>query len=277
MPLFVVATPLGNLTDITYRALEVLKAADFIAAEDTRHSRKLLDHYGIKTPMIPFHEHNEKSQSEKILQALADQKKVALISDAGTPLISDPGYSLVKLAHDKKFPVIPIPGPCAVIAALSASGLPSDHFIFEGFLPSKGESREKKLAAFKGERRTVIIYESPHRILNLIELIQKIFGDDRVITVAREMTKQFETIKQGPVSALLAWMKADKNQQKGEFVVLLKGEDKEEQQDHSLQEAKKILTVLLKELSVKQAVSLTTQLTHVNKKAVYELALSLVG
>jgi len=147
----------------------------------------------------------------------------------------------------------------------------------EGFLPSKGESREKKLAAFKGERRTVIIYESPHRILNLIELIQKIFGDDRVITVAREMTKQFETIKQGPVSALLAWMKADKNQQKGEFVVLLKGEDKEEQQDHSLQEAKKILTVLLKELSVKQAVSLTTQLTHVNKKAVYELALSLVG
>lgn len=269
--LYIVATPIGNLKDITFRAVEILQSVDVIAAEDTRHSASLLQHYTVKTPVISLHEHNERERAMSILERLIKGESVALISDAGTPLISDPGYFLVKEARNQDIRVVPIPGPSAVITALSAAGLPTDKFIFEGFLSSKSKQRKDRLMALQNESRTTIFYESPHRILDLLLDVQEVLGDERRLVIARELTKKFETIREGTVSALIEWVKSDENQQRGEIVVLLQGVKSQENPD----EIKKILSLLLECLPMKQAVEITTKITKQRKNEVYELALQL--
>jgi len=200
--LYLVATPIGNLDDITFRAVEVLKHVDLIAVEDTRHSKKLLKHYDVATPTLSLHDYNESARCAELIKRLVAGIDIALISDAGTPLISDPGYRLVAAAHQHDIKVIPIPGACAAIAGLIASGLPTDRFVFVGFLPAKGAARKKRLEEFTNESRTIIFYESVHRIINLIDLLNEVFGGARVATVARELTKTFETIHQAKLSDL---------------------------------------------------------------------------
>ena len=270
--LYIVSTPIGNLADMTFRAITVLKSVQVIAAEDTRHSQILLSHYHIHTPCISLHEYNEATRLEKIISRLRDKKSIALISDAGTPLISDPGFKLVRAVREANFPVIPIPGACASIAALVASGLPTDRFIFEGFLPVKSTALEKRLSTFKTETRTMIFYESAHRIVDTLQSMKKIFGADRVAVIAKELTKSFETIEQNCLATLCEWITADPYRQKGEFVILLQGSTLD--RDHS-DHIKQTLTILLRELPLKQAVSLTCRLTHANKKMVYTMALSI--
>jgi len=274
MPIYIVATPIGNLGDISERAIETLKSVDLIAAEDTRHSRKLLQHFDIETPMISLHEHNEKIKSEKIFELIEQGKSVAIISDAGTPLVSDPGYPLVHEAQERNIDVIPIPGPCAAITALSASGLPSDRFIFEGFLSAKQNARIKKLEEFLYETRTMIFYESPHRILEALKDMRTVFGDDRYVVVARELTKLYETIHGDSLDHLIQWMEEDPHQQAGEFVVLITGVEKVKT-DSVAEEDEKILKILLEELSVKQASQLAAKITGKKKNILYEMALGL--
>ncbi len=269
--LYIVATPIGNLKDITFRAVEILQSVDIIAAEDTRHSVSLLQHYAVKTPVISLHEHNERERAAQMLERLTKGEAIALISDAGTPLISDPGYFLVKEVRNKGIRVVPIPGPSAAIAALSAAGLPTDKFIFEGFLPNKSKQRKDSLAALLNESRTMIFYESPHRILDLLLDMQEVLGGERMLVIARELTKKFETIREGSVHDLIEWVKNDENQQRGEIVVLLEGLKTKENPD----EIKKILSILLESLPVKQAVDITTKITGQRKNEVYELALQL--
>ena len=216
--LYIVSTPIGNLKDITYRAVETLSKVSIIAAEDTRHTKILLDHYGIKTPTTSYYDQNEKVKSQYILTLLLEGKDVALVSDAGTPGISDPGFVLIRLAQENKIPINVVPGPCAAIAALSASGLPSHAFIFEGFLPVKSGARRKKLESLKVEDRTVVFYESPHRILKTLKDIVEVL-DNPVIVCARELTKKFEEIKKGPAQELLDHFTA--HPPKGEFVLLI--------------------------------------------------------
>lgn len=218
--LYIVSTPIGNLKDITLRAIEVLKSVDLIAAEDTRHTKILLSEYQINTPLTSYFEHNEKAKAENLFRQLKEGKNIALVTDAGTPGISDPGYRLVSLAKENGIPMTVIPGPTALIAALSLSGLPTDSFIFAGFLPVKSGGRRKVLESFKDESRTVIFYESPHRILKTLEDIKEVLNDPRVV-VAREITKKFEEVRSGLASELLAHF--EKSTPKGEFVVLLKG------------------------------------------------------
>ena len=270
--LYIVATPIGNLADMTFRAVQVLQAVDLIAAEDTRHSRPLLQHYGIQTPLLSLHAHNEQQRSQELLNRLQQGQKIGLISDAGTPLISDPGYYLVEKARLAGHKVVPIPGVSAVITALSAAGLPTDKFSFEGFLPAKAGARQKRLLELEQEIRTLVFYEAPHRILALIEDMRLVYGDERQVVIARELTKQFETIQGGTLAELQTWLQKDLNQQRGEFVVLLKGCEPllNEQQD----EAHKVLKILLTELPVKQAVKLATQLTSAKKNDLYQWALS---
>ncbi|HRA42445.1 MAG TPA: 16S rRNA (cytidine(1402)-2'-O)-methyltransferase, partial [Gammaproteobacteria bacterium] len=221
--LYIVATPIGHLGDISLRAIDTLKVVDRIAAEDTRHSLGLLKHLGIEKPLVALHEHNEREQAEKLLAFVEDGHALALISDAGTPLISDPGYHLVQLAHQLGIQVVPIPGPCSIITALSASGLPTDRFVFEGFLSAKATARRKQLEKLATETRTLIFFEAPHRILETVAAMQACFGEQRLAVVARELTKTFETIRMGTLSELEAWMKSDAMQQRGEFVVLVAG------------------------------------------------------
>ena len=273
--LYIVATPIGNLGDISARAIETLKHVDFIAAEDTRHSRKLLTQFAINTPMLSLHEHNESERSETLLKRLLQNQNIALISDAGTPLISDPGYRLVQKARQHKIPVIPIPGPCALIAALSASGLNCERFVFEGFLPEKKLARQKKLNDLQHEIRTLVFYEAPHRILDLIEDMLSILGTERQAVLARELTKTFETIHAGNLAELKTWITDDKNQQRGEFVVLVKGN--EPTFSHSELEVQRILTLLLNELPIKQATALAAKITHEKKNKLYTQALALTG
>jgi len=270
--LYIVATPIGNLLDITHRAVQVLQTVDLIAAEDTRHSRPLLLHYGIQTKVLALHAHNEGSRSELLLQNLLQGQSIALISDAGTPLISDPGYILVEAARRKGIKVVPIPGPSAVITALSAAGLPTDKFIFEGFLPPKTGARQKRLAELKVETRTLVFYEAPHRILELFADMIAVLGPDRHAVVARELTKQFETLHGDKLSALSAWLEADPNQQRGEFVILVKGYVP--CQTDKLTSAEEVLRVLLTELPVKQAASLASRLTGAKKNELYQWALA---
>lgn len=272
--LFIVATPIGNLADITYRAVAVLRSVDLIAAEDTRHSKKLLAHYGITTKTLSLHEHNEKWRLEQIVQQLKGGKNIALIADAGTPLISDPGYKLVNKLHQLNLSIVPIPGPCAAIAALSASGLPTDRFMFEGFLTVKKSVRRQRLQALVDEPRTIIFYESVHRIVAFIEMMIEVFTQERIAVIARELTKTYETIYQAPLGELLLWLKNNQNQQKGEFVVLLQGASPRTE-DAKMAEYKRVLPVLLAELPVKQAVAITAQLTAGQRKAIYQLALQL--
>ncbi|PHS25583.1 MAG: 16S rRNA (cytidine(1402)-2'-O)-methyltransferase [Methylophaga sp.] len=271
--LYIVATPIGNLSDISQRAIDTLQEVDVIAAEDTRHSGKLLQHYLISTPMISVHEHNEQQRSEVLLARLQQGESVALISDAGTPLISDPGYRLVSLVRKHNIRVVPIPGSCALISALSASGLASDRFSFEGFLPSKQGARQQALQALENERRTLIFYESPRRLKSCLTDMVAVFGEDRPACLARELTKLHETIDTKPLVELLAWVSDDSNQQRGECVLLIEGI--KEQKESSEIAVNQMLTVLLKELPVKKAAAITASLLDVSKNTAYDMALKL--
>lgn len=272
--LYVVATPIGNLEDFSPRAIKTLQNADQIAAEDTRHSQKLLRHFGILTPLISLHDHNESHSSKILLAYLKKNHSIALISDAGTPLINDPGYSLVKLAQQHGIPVIPIPGPCALITALCASGLACDRFIFEGFLPGKSTARQKKLLEFLYETRTMIFYEAPHRILALIDDMLNVFGPKRYVVLARELTKTFETLHGDNLEQIKIWLNSDKNQQKGEFVVLVEGAEYLNPYEIDTQ---RILEILLDEVSIKQATSIAAKITREKKNKLYALALAITG
>lgn len=246
--LYVVATPIGNLDDISARALRILREVALIAAEDTRHSARLLQHFGIQTPLAACHEHNERDQGGRFLARLQAGEDVALISDAGTPLISDPGYHLVRQARAAGFAVVPVPGACALIAALSAAGLPSDRFIFEGFLPAKAAGRRARLEQVREEPRTLIFYEAPHRILECLQDMREVFGDDRPALLARELTKTFETLQGLPLAELCEWVAADSNQQRGECVVLVAGWQAPEGEEAVSAEALRVLDLLLSTL-----------------------------
>jgi len=270
--LYVVATPIGNLGDFTDRAKQVLSEVDVIAAEDTRTTGKLLNYLGLKKTMMPYHEHNETRQLEVIETKLSQGQSIALVSDAGTPLISDPGYPLVNQLLSKDFRVIPIPGPSAIITALSVSGIATDRFTFEGFLPSKATARLSKLKALVNEPRTMVFYESCHRIAACLDDFKKVFENDRKITVCRELTKKFETIASGTTAELCQWVQQSQ-QQKGEFVLVVSGQSTAV--DNDLLSAQPILETLLSYLAPSQAAAATAQITGLKKKPLYQLALSL--
>jgi 16S rRNA (cytidine1402-2'-O)-methyltransferase len=270
----VVATPIGNLQDITLRALETLKLVDIVAAEDTRHSGQLLVHYGIQTRLMALHEHNERGAGQKLVELLQSGNSVALISDAGTPAISDPGAVLVGLAREAGISVVPIPGANAAIAALSAAGVVAPHFLFYGFLPSKPSQRRHALETLRNLPCTLIFYEAPHRVLDCVTDLATIMGYERTITFARELTKTFETIHASPLADAVAWLEADSNRQRGEFVLLVEGQPvtNEPAIDHKTQ---RILETLLRDLPLKQAVKLAADISGVKKNALYDLALTL--
>ncbi|MFA0917419.1 Ribosomal RNA small subunit methyltransferase I [Pseudomonas coronafaciens pv. garcae] len=271
--LYVVATPIGNLDDMSVRALKVLREVALIAAEDTRHSARLMQHFGISTPLAACHEHNERDESSRFITRLLAGDDIALISDAGTPLISDPGYHLVRQARAAGVPVVPVPGACALIAALSAAGLPSDRFIFEGFLPAKAVGRRAKLEKVKEEPRTLIYYEAPHRILECLQDMELVFGADRHALLAREITKTFETLKGLPLGELRAFVESDSNQQRGECVVLVAGWTQPEEDDVVGAEARRVLGLLLEEMPLKRAAALAAEITGVRKNLLYQVAL----
>jgi 16S rRNA (cytidine1402-2'-O)-methyltransferase len=272
--LYVVATPIGNLGDITLRALEILKSVDAIAAEDTRHSSGLLSHFGISKKLIAVHEHNEQQSAEKLLAQLKNGENIALVTDAGTPAVSDPGAIVVKVVREAGVKVVPIPGASAVVAALSASGITQNGFYFHGFLPASGAARRKTLEALKSQTVTLVLYEAPHRIIECVEDIAKVLGGARQITFCRELTKTFETIYTCPASLANAWLQADANQQRGEFVLLIEAAPVVEVQEISA-EAQRVLKCLLAELPLKQAVALATEITNLKKNDLYEFALKL--
>ncbi|ASQ44592.1 16S rRNA (cytidine(1402)-2'-O)-methyltransferase [Legionella clemsonensis] len=269
--LYIVATPIGNRDDISLRALSTLKSVDSILAEDTRHSLQLLTALGIQKPLVSLHAHNEAEKSQQMIAALEQGKSLALISDAGTPLISDPGFPLVKLAREKQIAVVPIPGPCALITALSAAGIPCDSFTFVGFLPAKAAARKKKLATLSTSEHTLIFYEATHRIRDCIDDIIEVYGPDYDFVLAKELTKTFERFVQGPATTVKRWLQEDDSHCKGEFVLLLPPKLQEISQ---LQE-EETLTILLKELPLKQAVKLAALLTKGNKNELYKRALEL--
>ncbi|WGL62139.1 16S rRNA (cytidine(1402)-2'-O)-methyltransferase [Pseudomonas oleovorans] len=275
--LYVVATPIGNLDDISARGLRILREVALIAAEDTRHSARLLQHFGIQTPLAACHEHNERDQGGRFLARLRAGEDVALISDAGTPLISDPGYHLVRQARAAGFAVVPVPGACALIAALSAAGLPSDRFIFEGFLPAKAAGRRARLEQVREEPRTLIFYEAPHRILECLQDMREVFGDDRPALLARELTKTFETLQGLPLAELCEWVAADSNQQRGECVVLVAGWQAPEGEDAVSAEALRVLDLLLSEMPLRRAAALAAEITGVRKNVLYQVALERKG
>jgi 16S rRNA (cytidine1402-2'-O)-methyltransferase len=271
--LYIVATPIGNLGDITERAISVLRDASVVAVEDTRHSRKLMLQFGIATPMIALHDFNEAERMTQLLARLTDGDSVALISDAGTPLISDPGYQLVRQAHACGIKVVPVPGSCAAIAALSCAGLPTDRFTFEGFLPAKSAARLAALESLRDEPRTMLFYEAPHRIVEcLVDMVQSL-GAEREATMARELTKTFETIAQATLGALLDKVRSDSNQQKGEIVLVVAGKPAaaEELDPHAVH----TLKVLLEEMPLKQASAVAARITGIKKNLLYETALQL--
>lgn len=272
--LYIVATPIGNLQDISLRAVEVLQEVDCIAAEDTRHSLPLLRQFAIPTKSISLHDHNERERADELLRRLQQGESIALISDAGTPLISDPGYFLVHEARQLGIKVVPIPGACAAIAALSASGLPTDKFVFEGFLPVKSRARQERLQHLVREARTMIFYESPRRVLEMLQDVQTIMGADRNVVLARELTKVFETIQTGPVAELIAWIEQDSNQERGEMVVLIEGA-KETSSDEKSVATDHVLSILLASLPLKQAVELTAKITGNKKNEIYDRALQM--
>jgi len=219
--LFIVSTPIGHLDDITRRAIDVLAEVDWIAAEDTRHSQRMLDQLGIRNRMISCHDHNESQRSDELVARLQGGEQGALISDAGTPLISDPGYRLVRACQEAQVSVVPIPGASALLAALAAAGQPSDRFLFEGFVPAKGAPRQQAIARLAALSVTSIIYEAPHRVLSFLETLKELVEKDREITLCRELTKQFETIRRGPVAEICDWVASDSNQRRGELVLVL--------------------------------------------------------
>lgn len=270
--LYVVATPIGNLADLTPRAQQVLTDVDLVAAEDTRHTGKLLQHFNIKANLISVHDHNERQRAGLIIDQLAAGKSVALVSDAGTPLISDPGFVLVRAVKEAGYAVSPIPGCCAFVAALSASGMPSDRFSFIGFLPAKTGARVKALEQLSDREETLIFYESTHRIVDSLKDMQSVFGDQRMVGVAREITKTFETIHSAPIAELIEWMLADTNQQRGEFVVMVEGAVKEEGSLN--EETLRVLNLLAAELPPKKAAAIASEITGVGKKELYQQLIS---
>jgi 16S rRNA (cytidine1402-2'-O)-methyltransferase len=271
--LYVVATPIGNLEDISARALRVLADVALIAAEDTRHSARLMQHFGIATPLAACHEHNERDEGGRFIRRLLAGEDVALISDAGTPLISDPGYHLVKAARAAGIRVVPIPGACALISALSAAGLPSDRFIFEGFLPAKQVARRSRLEHLREEPRTLIFYEAPHRILDALNDLEAVFGPDRPAVLGRELTKTFETLHGLPLAQLRAWVESDSNQQRGECVLVVGGWQAPQGGDAADANTLRVLRLLLAELPVKRAAAVAAEITGVKKNLLYQLAL----
>ena len=268
--LYIVATPIGNLADISHRALEVLATVELIAAEDTRHSAKLLQHYHISTPVVAYHDHSNDSQTRRLLKKLQAGASIALISDAGTPLISDPGFKLVREARQQGFAVVPVPGACALVAALSGSGLPSDRFVFEGFPPSKSGARKAAFEELASEKRTIIFYESPHRVLDSLTEMMNIFGADRHAVLARELTKSFEIFLSGTLDTLLNHLQTDSNQQKGEMVILLHGATTDNVATDISDDAQKAVTLLMTELPLKKAAALTAKLTGEKKNKIYQ-------
>ena len=272
--LFIVATPIGNLDDITFRAFEVLKSVDFVLAEDTRHSKKLLSHLDISKPIRAFHEHNEREKTKAIISEIYSGKSIALISDAGTPLISDPGYFLVAQAKKEGLKVVPIPGPTALITALSASGLASDSFTFLGFLPSKQTARVKLLIGLVGRTETIIFYESPKRVLATLTDMQTIFGDSREVCLAKELTKAFETIHTGSIPNLIEYLTIDQNHQKGEFVILISATNKIDLAEAEIQ-LDSLLPILCAEMGASKAAKIAAKITGIDKKKCYKRAMDL--
>ncbi len=271
--LYIVATPIGNLNDITLRAIEVLKQVDVIAAEDTRHSKKLLEHYGIDTRLMAVHDHNENDRIHSLLGVLQGGASVALISDAGTPLISDPGFRVVRAMQQAGIEVVAIPGPCAAIAALSIAGLPTDRFLFVGFLPAKQKARQVALEALSAEQGTLVFYESPKRIVSALEDVALVLGEVRVVSVVKEITKAFETVKTGSVQEALAWLAEDERHRRGEFVLLVQGAPAHSGAviDASTLRA---LGLASEYMPLKKACALVSELTGLPKNALYEASLA---
>ncbi|HAT8179605.1 TPA: 16S rRNA (cytidine(1402)-2'-O)-methyltransferase [Legionella pneumophila] len=271
--LYIVATPIGNREDISYRALNTLKNVDLILAEDTRHSKQLLTSLGIKNNLTSLHAYNEANKSKEIIDQLLHGKSIALISDAGTPLISDPGFPLVKQAHQHHIPVVPIPGACALIAALSAAGVPCDSFAFLGFLPAKQSARKHELQSLRSAPYTLVFYESTHRIIDSLSDIAEIYGQDCELVLAKEITKAFERFVSGKISEIKDWLLSDPGHTKGEFVLIIPPRSTNKEL-HSHEE---LLKILLEELPLKQAVAIACKLTNANKNQLYEEALQLKG
>ena len=266
--LWIVATPIGNLDDLSARAQAILRRVELIAAEDTRHSAALLQHYGIATRRVALHEHNEREASADLVQRMRDGAQVALVSDAGTPLISDPGFRLVRAAREAGIVVSPVPGACAAIAALSVAGLPSDRFVFEGFLPAKPTARRTHLQALCAETRTLIFYESSHRIVEALDDLAAVLGGDRRAVVGRELTKLFETVLDDSLAGLGVRVKADANQQRGEFVILVAGAG-DEADAVRLIEGRRVFELLRKDLPPGRAAKLAAEITGAPRNALY--------
>jgi len=271
--LYIVATPIGNLADISQRALDILSQVDMIACEDTRHTQKLLSAYNIKNKTLSMHDHNERQRQEYIAELLLQGQSIALVSDAGTPLISDPGFHLVRYCRQQQLKVSPVPGACAAISALSVAGLPTDRFSFEGFLPSKSGARQATLSALAYEERTMVFYDAPRRAIDTVSDIVTVLGGERYVVIARELTKTFETIYSDTAANLLEWLNKDPNQLKGEMVLIIEG--------HKVNPnaiAPKVidtLKLLLKEMKPKTACAITAEIYGVKKNALYDIALSL--
>lgn len=272
--LFVVATPIGNFDDFTRRAEQTLKNCQLIAAEDTRHSGHLLSAYSINTPTTACHDHNEGQKVPELIARMQQGEHISLISDAGTPLISDPGFRLVRAAHEAGIRVVPVPGACAAISALSASGLPSDRFSFEGFLPAKTHARKQTLEGLKKDTRTLIFYEAPHRIVDSLIDFVEVLGSERDACMAREITKTFETIKKATLGELLAFVQSDSNQERGEIVLVIGGFNAEQEVENT-EANDKLLKRLLQDLPVKAAAQLAAELTGLKKNELYQRALLL--
>lgn len=272
--LYIVATPIGNLQDITQRALETFAQVDLIAAEDTRHSGLLLIHYGIKKPFFALHDHNEQEKAHILVEKLKQGSNIALISDAGTPLISDPGFHLVRQCREAGIRVVPLPGACAAITALCASGIASDRFCFEGFLPAKSKARKDKLENIAEEDRTLIFYESTHRILDTLEDMQAVLGEERYMVLAREMTKTWETITGNTIKNLREWLLEDPNRTKGEMVLIVEGKPKSDNNDEISPQAVKALELIAEELPLKKAAAIVAELYGYKKNALYQFGLA---
>jgi 16S rRNA (cytidine1402-2'-O)-methyltransferase len=269
-----VATPIGNLKDITYRAVEVLGTVDWIAAEDTRHTQRLLQALGVNKPLLSLHDHNEQARSQQLLEKLQAGESGALVSDAGTPLINDPGFHLVKLLRQQGVNVVPIPGPSAVITALCAAGLPTDRFSYEGFLPAKNQKRLQVLQTLKNDTRTLVFYESPHRLTESLQAMLDVFGAERQMVAAREMTKTYEQFVAGSIAEVVAYFDANADKVRGEFVLMVMGDVVAEAVSEDEHDA--LIGALLKQnLPVKQITDIVVELSGQKKKAVYNRVLTL--
>lgn len=271
--LFIVPTPIGNLQDISQRAIQVLTDVELIAAEDTRHSQKLMQHLGIKQRLISLHDHNEQQRAQQLIEKLNQGLNIALISDAGTPLISDPGYGLVNQCRQAGLEVVPLPGPCAAITALSAAGLATDRFTFAGFLPVKEKARQDALLLLEKEPTTTVYYEAPRRVEQTLEAIVKVLGAERQLVLAKELTKAFETFKSGTAQQVLEWLQEDSNHQRGEFVLMIAGV--KQTNEGISTEAQTLLKRLMKELPLKKAAAVVADIHGLKKNALYQFGLEL--